>query len=569
MVFCGKPSKGCTSCRKRRIKCDLAAPACSQCVRSEQPCSGYRDLQALMFRNENAKVIRRARVPASRAGSASASGSTPSTPRAKKASLQYGQFLTPEPSPGPDPVEFDSDVVEEEAVTTLTDKRLVYVTSTAPDLPFCRLSSSIEDQGISFFFNNYMTFMSSTPSGLTDVFSSPLFQEVSSSKKVFDAVSSVGLAGLSNVNKDKKAMVVARRKYSETLVQIRDSLDNPDQTGLDYTLKAVVILAIFEIVNSTGATHDSWRVHINGAVALMRSGVLKKLKIKRSMRMQLQFCFSSLIDHCNRGEAFPPSMIKWAEDCRASQAPSDSPAAVLLDIAIRFANLNASLISKSIVSPHDIITSALQLERELDAWASTDVPPTLQYHVIEDDSPMFFRGRYHIYQDLWSAKTWNHYRWSRILINELLVTNIHALPLPLAASLHSQHEKSLALIRQLADEICSSVSSECCRHTVLHSTYTTVTPQMSGIFLVLFPITVAAGAVGVAEETHRWCLNTLSNIGNRMGILQAHNLVPMAVTARRRWLNSGLHLTPSMNMNVEANGSWGILTAADAELVLD
>lgn len=204
-----------------------------------------------MFRNENAKVLRKARVHGSRDESAGASGTTvAATPRAKGASLPNRHSSSPAASLDSDIFVLENEPIEEPAVTTLTDNKWVYVTSTAPDLPFCRLSTAVEDQGISFFFNNYMTFMSSTPSGLMDVFSSPLFKEVSASKKVFDAVSSVGLAGLSNVNKDKNAMVIARRKYSETLVQIRDSLANPNLADLDHTFKAVIILAIFEV--STG-----------------------------------------------------------------------------------------------------------------------------------------------------------------------------------------------------------------------------------------------------------------------------------------------------------------------------
>lgn len=58
MVYNG-PSKGCQICRKRRVrvskaatelnpffdirKCDLVRPACGNCVRRKQVCTGYRD----------------------------------------------------------------------------------------------------------------------------------------------------------------------------------------------------------------------------------------------------------------------------------------------------------------------------------------------------------------------------------------------------------------------------------------------------------------------------------------------------------------------------------------------
>ncbi|KFY19776.1 hypothetical protein V491_04223, partial [Pseudogymnoascus sp. VKM F-3775] len=34
-------SKGCNTCRKRRIACSLDTPACKQCIKSNRECGGY------------------------------------------------------------------------------------------------------------------------------------------------------------------------------------------------------------------------------------------------------------------------------------------------------------------------------------------------------------------------------------------------------------------------------------------------------------------------------------------------------------------------------------------------
>ncbi|KAF7906284.1 hypothetical protein EAF00_000563 [Botryotinia globosa] len=60
MVFCGKPSKACLCCRKRRIKCAQKLPACTQCIRVDKICPGYRDQLELYFRDENEKILRKA-----------------------------------------------------------------------------------------------------------------------------------------------------------------------------------------------------------------------------------------------------------------------------------------------------------------------------------------------------------------------------------------------------------------------------------------------------------------------------------------------------------------------------
>jgi hypothetical protein len=41
MVNPGHPSKGCITCKRRRIKCDERRPTCVQCAKSKKTCLGY------------------------------------------------------------------------------------------------------------------------------------------------------------------------------------------------------------------------------------------------------------------------------------------------------------------------------------------------------------------------------------------------------------------------------------------------------------------------------------------------------------------------------------------------
>lgn len=59
MVYCGKLSKACLPCRKRKLVCDLREDSCSQCSRAQLTCSGYRDTEALRFRDESQAVQRK------------------------------------------------------------------------------------------------------------------------------------------------------------------------------------------------------------------------------------------------------------------------------------------------------------------------------------------------------------------------------------------------------------------------------------------------------------------------------------------------------------------------------
>ncbi|KAH6604074.1 hypothetical protein Trco_007520 [Trichoderma cornu-damae] len=90
MVYCGRPSKGCSHCRERKIRCDQKEPGCGQCNKRQIECPGYRNMVDLMFRDESNHVIKKA---------------TTAKPRAKK--LKHGVRAAPRlnavPSPPPQP----------------------------------------------------------------------------------------------------------------------------------------------------------------------------------------------------------------------------------------------------------------------------------------------------------------------------------------------------------------------------------------------------------------------------------------------------------------------------------
>ncbi|KAL7944718.1 hypothetical protein V8C42DRAFT_325678 [Trichoderma barbatum] len=82
----GRPSRDCHLCRQRRVKCDLARPACQRCTKYGAQCPGYRDQQELVFRNADPTAVKkrkkRVTLPqspnSSESSSSSSSSSSPS-----------------------------------------------------------------------------------------------------------------------------------------------------------------------------------------------------------------------------------------------------------------------------------------------------------------------------------------------------------------------------------------------------------------------------------------------------------------------------------------------------------
>lgn len=238
MVYCGRPSKGCRSCRVRRIKvinssslltvqslaqacrlpnylqCDQIHPSCTQCIRVDKLCEGYRNQQDLMFRNETTKVHQKAKIPTYHI-------------QEDKSSLVPVENLN---------------------TSELTDIKIVSVSLYA-----CHLSSnhlvltSLEERGVVFFFTHYTTSTFFSPRGAINYCDSPLWPRIHNNRELLHVVVAVGLAGLSSVIKDRDVMATARQLYISTVRHVAENLKNIDKDRLDDTMEQVMLLAIFEV----------------------------------------------------------------------------------------------------------------------------------------------------------------------------------------------------------------------------------------------------------------------------------------------------------------------------------
>ena len=73
-------------------------------------------------------------------------------------------------------------------------------------------------------------------------------------------------------------MVLAKKKYMAAVRYVASELQDPKKANLVDTLKSVMVLAIFELVNSSSQYTENWGVHIEGAAALLMS-----LKTRQNM----------------------------------------------------------------------------------------------------------------------------------------------------------------------------------------------------------------------------------------------------------------------------------------------
>jgi hypothetical protein len=241
--------------------------------------------------------------------------------------------------------------------------------------------------------------------------------------------------------------------------------------------------------------------------------------------------------HIQTGQKFPASMTKWSRIWGAALCETDAPVASLTEIIIQFIDLNASVRQGEAVDANAIIRDALLLDNALEEW-KTALPPAWKYRVvISPKAQGTYDGQYHTYSDQWTARMWDHYRWTRILVHDLVLTHLILLP-SLPADMHKQQTQSLAIISHLASRICASVSSQLYRPDPI---IPGVRPncELTSVFMLLWPLKVAGSAIGVPDALHEWVLDVLKNIGQAMGIGQTKVVIFRTKVQREYWKSNG------------------------------
>lgn len=351
-----------------------------QCLRAGKICPGYRDQLSLLFRDESAKVIKKARGLEIPRGSRE----THRNEERPKETLDVSALL-----PSND-VETPRNAKCSASTETLATE---FQSLTLGSFSLHSLSSSstnLDDLGITFL-TCYVAIISPSATIQSSASSSLMF----TNKASLDAVSCVGLAGLSNVTNSQDLMMIARHKYVATIRHVGAALQEPVSADLDDTFRAVIMLALFEVVNCTSQSRKAWGLHVDGAVALLRAIASKQPPRQPGFRMQLHFCFLAFIRYLQSGQNIPASFSEWSRYCRDSQCPADYPAASLVGIVGRFVELHASIKAVHTPDADIIVQKALLCEAELEEWEAK-LPEHWRYGVAssKETKSRMFNGQY-------------------------------------------------------------------------------------------------------------------------------------------------------------------------------
>ncbi|KAH7001825.1 hypothetical protein EDB80DRAFT_62849 [Ilyonectria destructans] len=481
MVYCGKPSKGCSTCRDRKIRCDQREPSCGQCEKRHQACPGYRNQVDLMFRDESSHVINKAAKTRSRsharkkAQTPGPAGPSPSprhvpsatpTPPAARHRFKGPVFsvFNPRSSSSPSQESTDSNDGDVEASECCTDDPSLDQALLGEDL-----SASLQERGTAFFFARYVAADNGCYQNYSFIYDvwKPPDPDHAQADAVTYSMTAVGLAGLSQqrTHRAHRAKLMDRSLQSYTLAVglIHPALSDPIAVIKDATLLAVLILGTYEsITGRSPQTMRTWKGHVNGAAQIASERGPAQFRTKAGTRMFIMLSQSVLISCIQSGLPMPQAMV----DLRRELQPSlelDGPAWRLVDPVYRALQVRYDIKSGELHDIDDIVEKLTHIDDEF-AFILSELPEPWQYRRIQLTQPdPRVLGRWcYVYPGLLQATAWNGVRAVRMLLLETILEQIcQGSNAPDLSSLPDRHQKRLArtvrLLGLLGDAIVASV----------------------------------------------------------------------------------------------------------------
>ncbi|KAL4982287.1 hypothetical protein BDW68DRAFT_182691 [Aspergillus falconensis] len=238
MVFPGRRSLGCYTCRQRKVKCDATRPACARCTKFGRKCGGYPD--TFKFKSYNGPSSREASLSLTvESEEESGAGSTleSSVEAASSTSMQLDIY-------GPK-----------------RDSQSLYM---SPSIG----SACSDTSSLSYFMHRHVVVIHKSPCGGHLTFLPDLYREKGSEPCLKHAVQSVAYLSLFNLHGAPTLWYQARRQYSLALAALAAAIDTPETAAGDEVFASSLLLSMFADLSNEPMSDGN--EHIPGMHALMQ-----------------------------------------------------------------------------------------------------------------------------------------------------------------------------------------------------------------------------------------------------------------------------------------------------------
>ncbi|KAF2020150.1 hypothetical protein BU24DRAFT_134378 [Aaosphaeria arxii CBS 175.79] len=413
MVYRGKPSAGCHSCRRRRIKCDGKPEGCSQCSKISIECPGYRNLDDLLWRSENATTVRKAKASYDKIAKRE-NRSTSSSPNYSTTSSSSSHS-----SPG------SQDLVPVNSHVTL----------------------SLEDFGV-------INFMSSYVPGSHFDYLPKLYSNSAEGSPLRSVVQAAALASFSRDTDDLSLMETARSHYANALTRTNANLRNPALATEDQTLVSVLLLSLFEAMVWDGVQElNNWTTHIMGALSILKLRGQKQFETELGWRL-FQQVGNNIRSSCiqNRSRIPPDLRALFAE--AKQQLKEDDPRMMLEPLLAELTELSADIKEDALPVP-EVLQAAMMLD-----YRFTILMQLIPDYKLEDSRtkyPEAFGDTVYEYPTLLASQFWSSCRMIRVLLNEIIHGYTPHEPTMTDAAKESLQTQAANTVERMGLDICASV----------------------------------------------------------------------------------------------------------------
>ncbi|KAL2279319.1 hypothetical protein FJTKL_13525 [Diaporthe vaccinii] len=563
MVYCGKPSMGCRTCRARRIKCDETRPVCKQCIKSRRHCSGYRSDFDILHRDETQATAARAKKAAAKKAAKRAAEDggiiitfdpTPESNKGASSSSKNPSMLhagssshssSPTPSPttsGPGP----------SSTTTTT------TTHTSPlelSFPVAAPAVPLDQRASHFFAWNFIMVPGQQGKNAGHLeYLLPLLNSQTRPDSAFQlAYSAVALAAMGNRFKGDSTDLVelSFMQHSRALVAIHRALKDPAESKHDGTLATVLLLSLFEKITAAKEVGLlAWRTHIEGAMHLVRSRGREMVQNKDSVLLFNAVRLQIIARTLSSGTSSVMGVNWWLPESVAA----DSIGARYQRFALEVSDLRAEVTRlMATLSRNDqgleLMLEMLRKVQDLDLQmanflhnlpAEHQVTPLCWEDKVLGDGEArhapIYPGRVDAYSDLVVASIWNATRATRIILMSLLIRVAAWICSPADFRSTPEYATAVRTCKANIADIISSVPYMLSMHqkdaqqrpsapgASGFACGTDEQSKMLGGLMVAWPLSTVRTCDYTMDEQREWAIGRLNFIASELGIKYASSL---------------------------------------------
>ncbi|KAL3466723.1 hypothetical protein BJX64DRAFT_284281 [Aspergillus heterothallicus] len=526
MVYPGGPSKGCYTCRARKVKCDETKPVCKRCVKGNRTCGGYRVLPSTKTANK------RSEQSPKRLARPNLTHEQPKDPRTRRlASLSESPGIILDQCPHESQNEAEA------------------------RLYAAFYSQIIRLPQVQSLHGGFLTTLPSILADLKQPSSSPL-------PPAFTALLLTFVSEKSDTTRRCSAATEAMGCYGRALQLTRQLVEERDEQRATEVIMTIFVLGMYEDFTCEDHTKFTSNLHLDGVMAFVRTQQCKNFDDGTNRKIYSALVARTLFTCFDEMKGNGPSIFTMNELHALHAALSEeenADALILYTCTLLIIHQQLGQIEKEAWSPfpygepflvaaakaNAILKSIASIENQISDWPSS-LPPEGKFVTIPiplEDTVDGLSTDAYIYPTFSAANDWSQYRTLRILIHSLRLRAFRLLANSLYTYNHAECGYRSAQLASLASDIAATHSEiraltyDICASMPYHIGYRTRAgaeqcypseafpngkyARLMSACQVAWPLYVAGIVEGVDIAQRLWVSRQLDFINSEMGIGKA------------------------------------------------